>query len=135
MRTARWAWLNAAEDIANRPFGLPSPFFLGNDDATPDPISGLFGWPVFLDDAIPATYNSSGSTTVQTGNEDMIFCVRPSDMLIFEGSPRTDVFLEPGSATLSVRFRYRNYAAAIVGRYAAGVGSIGGTGLTVQANY
>ena len=128
MRTARWAWLNASEDTATRPFGLPSPFFMGADNLTPDPVGGLLGLPAFLDDAIPATYGS-------TANQDQVFCVRPSDMLIFEGAPRTAIMREPGSGNLMVRIQFRNYAAAIVNRYAAGIAAIAGTGMVVQSSY
>lgn len=128
MRTARWVWLNAQEDNQNRPLGLPSPFFMGNDVETPDPISGIFGFPVFLDDAIPATLGA-------TANQDTIVCLRPSDLIFFEGTPQMSVNRVPLSGTLGARLLYRNYAAAITNRYAAGIAAITGTGMVVQSNF
>lgn len=126
MRTARWAWLEGSEDTATRPFGLPSPFFLGSDDETPDPVSGLYGWPVFCDDAVSATIG---------GTQDQIILLRPTDLCLFEGMPQTAIDREPGSGNLSVRLRLRNYVAAITGRRPAGISVVGGTGLAVQSGW
>ena len=54
-RTARWMWLLSSEDTAGLPFGVSALDYLGSDDETPDPIGGLLGLPLFLDEAIPAT--------------------------------------------------------------------------------
>jgi hypothetical protein len=58
MRTARWAWLASAEDTATMPI-VPTGFSptpaRPTPDGKPDPVSALLGWPVFPDDAIPAT--------------------------------------------------------------------------------
>ncbi len=128
MRTARWSWLGASEDTATRPFSLPTPFFMGMDDDEPDPVGGLLGWPVFLDDAIPANFGSGG-------NQDIIIMCRPSDMLVFEGEARTMVGLEVLSGTMQARLQLRNYAAFIGGRYPSGLGVISGSGMVVQSGY
>jgi HK97 family phage major capsid protein len=128
MRTARWAWITTAEDTSGLPFGLPSPFFMGNTADTPDPVGGLLGFPVFLDDAIPATFGAGG-------NQDQIACLRPSDLIFFEGAPQMSVDLEVLSAALGARLIYRNYAAAITSRFAAGIAAIAGTGLVVQSGF
>lgn len=142
MRTARWGWLNSSEDTATRPFGLPSPFFLGNTDSTPDPVGGLLGFPVFLDDAIPAAmvWGSPSSTVdpVYTGGtQDMLIALRPSDLILFEGNPQIsvgNVYTEPGSGSLTVKIGMHDYA-AMISRYSAGVVPVGGTGFTVQSGY
>lgn len=128
MRTARWGWLTTQESTAGLPFGLPSPFFMGNDKNTPDPVSGLLGFPVFLDDAIPATLGAGV-------NQDIILCMRPTDLIFLEGNPVTATMLVPGSGNLSARLLYRNYAACITNRYPSGIASIQGTGMVVQVNF
>src|SRR5581483_7088841 len=123
MRTARWAWLQGAEDgTSNRPFGLSTRFFLGSDDDTPDPVSGLMGWPVFLDDAIPATLGAGA-------NQDVIICLRPRDMILLEGTPQSGVFREPLSGSLGARVQMHTNVAAITGRRPAGIGVLQGTGM------
>jgi len=128
MRSARWFYLQGSEDTATRPFGLGTQFFLGNDDQTPDPISGLMGLPVFLDDAITATNGTAG-------NQDLILCLRPRDLILMEGDPRTVVAREPLSAALGVRLQMHCNAAAITGRRPAGIGQVTGTGLAVASGY
>jgi hypothetical protein len=126
MRTARWAWLAGSETTTGAPIVI-SPFFLGSDPDMPDPISGVMGWPVFLDDAISATLGAGG-------NQDQVIPIRPSDLLLFESTPQTAVIREPGSGSLSVKIQMHSYAAAIT-RYTQGVATIGGTGFVVQSGY
>jgi hypothetical protein len=92
------------------------------------PTSSIYGWPVFVNDAIPATLGA-------TGNQDTIIACRPSDLMVFEGDPRTAVLLEVLSGTLTARFIYRNYAAAIVGRYPSGIAWVTGTGMAIQSGF
>lgn len=135
MRTARWAWFQGAEDTATRPFGLSTRFYLGNDDQTPDPVSGIMGWPVFLNDAIPATLGGTGGLVQGAGTQDAIICLRPRDLILLEGDPRTLVAREPLSGSLGVRVQLHCNAAAITGRRPAGIGVLQGTGMTVQSGY
>lgn len=134
MRTARWCWLQGAEDTATRPFGLSTRFFIGSDDDTPDPISGLMGWPVFLNDAIPATFSGS-SLAPGGGTQDVILCLRPHDQILLEGEPRTLIAREPLSGSLGVRIQMHCNAAAITGRRPSGIGVLQGTGMAVQSGY
>lgn len=127
MRSARWGWLNGAEDTATRPFGLPSPFFMGNTDSSPDPVGGLLGLPTFLTEAIPAT-------TGVASNQDVVISTRPSDLLLFESAPQTSIMREPGSGNLGVRLQLRGSAAFII-RYPQSVALISGTGMVVQSGY
>jgi hypothetical protein len=135
MRTARWAWMQGSEDTGMRPFGLSTRFFIGNDDDTPDPVSGMMGWPVFLNDAIPATFGGSSGLTVGAGTQDIILCLRPRDLILLEGQPQTMVAREPLSGSMGVRLQMHCNAAAITGRRPAGIGVLQGTGMTVQSGY
>jgi HK97 family phage major capsid protein len=128
MRTARWAWLNGAEDTAERPFGLSTQIYLGSDDDTPDPIGGLMGWPVFLNDAIPATQGTGA-------NQDQVICQRPRDLILLEGEPQTLVSREPLSGSLGVRLQMHCNAAALTSRRPGGIGVLSGSGMTVGAGY
>lgn len=126
MRSARWAWLMTQEDTATLPFGLFTPFYLGSDDQTPDPIGALLGLPVFLDDAIPATQGAGA-------NQDQIICLRPRDQLLLESEPQTLVNRERLSGSLAVGIEMHGYAAALTGRRPAGISVLSGTGLVVQS--
>jgi hypothetical protein len=128
MRSARWFYFEGSEDTAERPFGLSTNFYLGHDDATPDPISGMMGLPVFPDDAI--------STTLGAGkNQDLIVCARPRDSVVFEGEPQTDIFREPLSGAGGVRLQMHCNVAAITGRRPASIGTLTGAGLAIQAGW
>lgn len=127
MRTARWFWLQGSEDTATRPFGMSSAFYLGSDENTPNPIGGLMGLPVFLDDAIPATLG--------TGTQDEVVCLRPTDSILLESEPRTIIDRETGSGTLGLRLQLHCNVAAITSRRPAGIGVVSGTGLAVQSGY
>lgn len=127
MRTARWFWIQGSESTNGYPFGI-SPMFLGaGDDSTPYPIGGIMGAPVFLDDAL-------SPTTGAGGNQDIVVAIRPSDLIVFEGTPRTSVMLDPLSGGLGVRIQMHNYAAAIT-RYTSGIAVVAGTGFVVQSGY
>ncbi len=125
MRTARWAWLMTQESTANLPFGLNTPFYLGSDDQTPDPIGAILGWPVFLNDALPATLGAGA-------NQDQVICLRPRDLLLLESEPQTMINRERLSGSLGVGIEMHGYAAALTGRRPAGISVLSGTGLVVQ---
>lgn len=136
MRSARWAWLMTQEDASNRPYGLDTGFYLGSDDSTPDPVSGLLGIPVFLDEAVPATLSGNpGAFTAAAGSQDAILCLRPHDMILLEGEPRAMVAREPLSGEMGVRLQQRRYVAALTGRRPAGIAVVSGTGLAVQPGF
>jgi hypothetical protein len=128
MRGARWFWLMSQEDTANLPFGAFSPFFLGSDDQTPDPIGFVMGLPVFVDGAISATQGAGA-------NQDQILALRPTDMLLLEGEASTMINRERLSASLGVGVEMHSYVAALTGRRPAGIGVLGGVGLIVQSGY
>ena len=128
MRTARWSWLNAGFGTDNIPFGVLSPNFLGSSPGTPWPIGPLYGLPVFLDDAIPANLGAGK-------NQDVVIALRPTDLLLFESAPITNVFREVGSGNLTARIQLHNKVACISNRRPAGIGVIGGSGLAIQAGF
>lgn len=128
MRTARWCWMQTAEDLQGRPFGISTPFFLGSDDETPDPAGGLISWPVFLDDAIKPTLGAAN-------NQDIVICLRPTDLVLLEGQPRTSVMTEVLSGTLGVRIQMHAPVAAITNRYTTGSYVLTGTGMVVQSSF
>lgn len=127
MRAARWGWLGAQEDTSNRPFSL-SPFFLGSDEATPDPVAGLLGYPIFTNESLPATLGTGD-------DQDEIILLRPSDLILLEGQPQLVVFREVLSGSLGARIRLHQYVAAITNRYPTGIAVLGGTGMAVASGY
>lgn len=110
MRTARFAWI-AAFDAASRPSN----------------ILPLLGFPHALDDAIPATLAA-------TANQDAIIAMRPSDSILLESEPRTEVFFEVLSGTMHARLRLHGNATA-VHRQPTGISKITGTGMVVQSGF
>lgn len=88
----------------------------------------IAGLPVLLDPNIATTYSQSGST-----NEDEIYVLHLNDLYLAEGPFRTDVFMEPGSETLTVRFRGFAYSCFISGRYPKSIAVIAGGGLATPS--
>lgn len=84
----------------------------------------LAGLEVILDPNIATTYSQSGST-----NEDEIYVLHVDDMYLAEGPFRTDVFMEPGSAALTARFRGFSYSAFFCERFPKSIANIIGGGL------
>lgn len=125
-RSARWAWFMTQESTAGLPFGVLSPFFMGNTDETPDPIGAIVGLPIFLDGVISATLGTGA-------NQDQAIALRPTDLILLEGIPKTAVMLEPGSGNLGVRLQLHNSVAFISNRYPSGIATVGGTGFVVQS--
>ena len=97
------------------------------DDNIPTPCAVELGWPVYPDDAIPATLGAGG-------NQDAIVACRPTDFMLFEAAPRTSVMLDVLSGTLQARIQLHGYA-AVLWRYPTAIATLTGTGLVVQANY
>lgn len=122
MRTARWGWIATSLDDQHRPLVPP-----GTHPAGPTQLE-LAGFPVFLDDAIPANL---GAGT----NQDIVITLRYDGFLLLEGTPRSAVMMEPLSGTLGVRFQWRNYAALVSTAYTSAVATVGGTGMVVQSGF
>jgi hypothetical protein len=116
MRTARWGWLMTSEDTALRPFEMPT-----LRGPTPECPGSLIGWPAMMDNSIPITLGT-------TGTQDTVIACRPSDLIIFEADPVQSTFVEVLSGTLGARIQFRNYVAAITGRYPTGIAYLTGSG-------
>lgn len=128
MRGSRWAWIKTSEGSDGLPFDIAGLSYLGSTDATPDPIGGLVGLPVFLEEAISNTQGAGQ-------NQDVIIALRPTDMILLEGQPQTMVAREPLSGSLGARIEMHSYAAALTDRRPAGVAIISGTGLAKQSGF
>ena len=124
MRTARWAWLVTSEDTSDRPLEFPE--LMGADN--PLCPGAIAGWPVWMEDAIPTTLGAGG-------NQDTVIACIPSDIYLFEGQAVSHINVETLSGTLQARFTYRNYAAAITGRYSSGISVLSGTGMIPVSGY
>lgn len=129
MRTARWAWLGSQQDTAQQPFAAPgdapvTPYERGQG---PKPVASLLGWPIYPNDAIPATLGAGA-------NQDAIIACRPTDSMLLESEQSTEVLFEPLSGVLMARLRLHGYATVIY-RQPTGIATITGTGLIIQAGF
>lgn len=133
MRTARWAWLGVAEDGQRMPLAVPGhvaappiPYLF--DDHRPAQGAPLLTFPIYPDDAIPATLGA-------TNNQDAVIGCRPTDMMLLESGMHTSVMLDVLSGVLQARLQLHGYCAALLGRYPTGIGTLTGTGMVVQAGF
>ena len=62
-------------------------------------------------------------------NEDEIYVIRASDMLLWEGPLQTRVYPEVGSGTLTVRLMLFAYSAFASARFPKSISIVSGTGL------
>lgn len=130
MHPRRWAFLLAEADTAGRPLVVPSAQAPQNAVATQSgvvaqgAVGTMQGLPVYTDPNIPGNL---GAGT----NEDRIIIAHTPDLLLWEapGGPFLDTFREPGSDTLTVRFRLFNYWAQQHERKPEALAVISGTGL------
>jgi HK97 family phage major capsid protein len=128
MHPRRWAWLLSALDTAGRPLvtpvaGAPQNVIASVGTVNSEGFVGsMQGLPVFVDPNIPTNL---GAGT----NEDRIVITRSSDVILFEGTPRSETFREPLAAQLSVLLRFYNYAALHSERYPKAISIIAGTGM------
>lgn len=127
MTTSRWSWIASGLDNQNRPIVTPDvhPPMDGDGNFA---VSTLFGWPVYVDDAIPTNLGTAA-------NQDVIIACIPSDLMLLEGEQRTATQLEVLSGTLQVRFQLRNYVAFLAGRYPTGISVLTGAGMVVQSGF
>ncbi len=130
MHPRRWASLLSALDSTGRPFvNAVSPFNAlasqneGGQAVSNGAVGNLQGLRVVVDPNIP--------TTIGAGtNEDVILVYASDEIFLFEeGAPRTRVFEDVGSGTLTVRLSCYGFYGIMAGRYPAGISLITGTGL------
>ncbi|MFD7746709.1 phage major capsid protein [Streptomyces sp. NPDC059698] len=128
MHPRRWAWFTAQVDTQGRPLVVPVTNMPQNALAAMEGVNSegfvgtLQGLPVYVDPNIPT---GLGAGT----NEDRILILRADDVILFEGSPRAEVFRETKADQLSVLLRFFNYAALHSERYPKSISVLAGTGL------
>lgn len=129
MHPRRWGAVLASLDTNNRPLVVPNSLgpmnAMGIDaqDVVAEGFVGtIMGLPVYQDPSIPTNL---GAGT----NQDVVIVARTDDSILFEGTPRTEVFREPLAAQLSLLLRLYNYAAIHASRYPLAIATITGTGL------
>jgi HK97 family phage major capsid protein len=126
MHPRRWGWLLAQFDQQQRPVVLPetnNPMnAVGILEAVDSQqiVGRMHGLPVVTD---PNIATNSGA-----GTEDIVYVMRSSDLILWEGGIRARVLPETKAANLTVLLQIYNYLAFTAARYPASVVTI--TGLT-----
>ena len=132
MHPRRLGFLNAALDSSTRPIILPQSNVPQNAMGT-GPAAGYGNTGVQIA-GIPVV--TSGKVTTSSGsggNEDEIYVVRRSDMLLFEDASQPAFIRMEETAGMSLTLSYVSYAyyaASMGSRYPGSVSVISGTGLT-----
>jgi HK97 family phage major capsid protein len=127
MHPRRWAALLAAADTTDRPLIVPNAYGrfngLGAQDNTAAQgfVGSIQGLPVALDANVPTNLGAGD-------DEDVVIVFRRGDSILFEGTPKAEVFRETYANQGSVLVRMYNYAALATERYPYSIGTI--TGLT-----
>lgn len=127
MHPRRAGWFLAATDTTGRPlFNAGAPMnAMGTISGTVANgfAGGLQGMRVVIDPNIPTNI---GTNT----REDVILVFDSSQVYLWEeGAPRTRVFEDVGSGTMTVRLSVYGFFAFLAERYAAGISVITGTGM------
>jgi HK97 family phage major capsid protein len=123
----RWGWFQSLLDNNDRPLFLPPTQGLFNvagvltDVASQQVVGSMLGLPVVTDPNIPTNL---GYGT----NQDYIYVMRASDLVLWESGIRARVLPETKAQTLTVLLQIYNYLAFSAGRYPQSVVQI--TGLT-----
>lgn len=134
MHPRRLGFLQAGLDTTGRPIILPTNNVPQNSMGT-GPVAGygntgvqIAGVPVVTSGAVPID-KGAGS------NEDRIYVVRRSDMLLFEqqGQPALVRYDATAGLNLTVTLVAYEYACAIFGRYPGSISTISGTGLVTPS--
>ncbi len=118
LNTSRLAWISTSEDKQERPLLL-------SDYQGDFPTAGMISRPVYLDDAMP---------TIEGGQVPIIACV-PSDILVLESLPITNVYFQPLAGSMQARLQMRSYVAGVTARYPTGISVVSGTGLVPVAGF
>jgi hypothetical protein len=130
MHPRRWGWLLTLLDTQNRPLFVPdanSPMNAAGvltDVDSQSVVGRTHGLPIVTDPNI-ATNLGAGT------NEDQIYVMRSSDLLLWESGIRARVLPETKAANLTVLIQVFSYFAFSAARYPASVVQL--TGLTPPA--
>lgn len=130
MHPRRLAFLQAAVDGSNRPLVVPQANVPQNAMGA-GPVAG-YGNTGTQIAGIPVVTDANVVTNAGAGtNEDEIYVVRRSDMLLFEdaGAPAMVRMDQTAGLNLTVTMVAYQYACFIGGRYPASISKISGTGL------
>jgi HK97 family phage major capsid protein len=127
MAPRRWSWLISLLDLQNRPLVVPTaggPFNAAGilqDVDSQQVVGHVLGLPVITDPNLSTT-QGSGS------NEDWVYVMRSTDILLWESGLRSRVLPETRAANLTVLLQVFSYIAASAARYPQSVVQL--TGLT-----
>ena len=128
MHPRRWGWILAQLDDSGRPLVLPQANGLWNaagvleDVASQQVVGQMHGLPVVTDPNISVT-NGPFSPS---GNEDIIYVLRASDLILWESGVRARVLPEVKAQNLTVLLQIYSYLAFTAARYPQSVVSIAG---------
>lgn len=125
MHPRRWAWLLSQRDTTGRPLfnGDTNTMGTGTRVESDGAAGNLLGLRVILDPNLPTNI---GAAT----NQDVILVYDSTQIFLWEeGAPRTRVFEDIGSGTLTVRLRVHGYVALMANRLPTSISAINGTGL------
>jgi HK97 family phage major capsid protein len=125
MHPRRWGWLLTLLDTQNRPLFVPdanNPFNAAGvlEEVDSQQVVGrTHGLPIITDPNI-ATNLGAGT------NEDQIFVMRASDLVLWESGIRARVLPETKAANLTVLIQIYSYVAFTAGRYPAAIVTLSG---------
>lgn len=131
MHPRRWGALLASFSNDGRPLFIPNaqgPFNAGGiltDVASQQVVGTVQGLPVVTDPNISIT---SGTEYSSYGDEDVIYVLRASDLVLYESGVRARVLPEVRATTLTVLLQVYSYLAFTASRYPASVVTITGLG-------
>jgi HK97 family phage major capsid protein len=125
MHPRRWGWFLSLLDASQRPLFLGTanaPMNVAgvlSDVASQQIVGSMHGLPVVTDPNIPVTQGTGN-------NEDPVFVVRASDLVLWEGGIRARVLPETKATTLTVILQCFSYLAFSAARYPQSVVVISG---------
>lgn len=128
MHPRRWGWLLSLADTTGRPLFVPNAQGPMNaqgvltDVASQQIVGTIQGLPVVTDPSISVT-NGSGSPT---GTEDVVYVVRASDLVLFEGGVKARACVDTRATTLTVLLQAWGYVAFTAARFPQSVVQITG---------
>jgi HK97 family phage major capsid protein len=127
MHPRRWFWLVSSLDSQNRPLVVPNGPAMnqiaehGGVVMANGLVGTMHGLPVYIDPAVPIT---SGA-----GTEDWVYLLKQDDLILLEGTPKTEAFRETYADSVGVLFRLYNYVGTILNRHSESLGLLKGTGM------
>lgn len=127
MHPRRWGWFLSLLDGQQRPLFLPAANHPANAAGILERVDSqqvvgqMHGLPVVTDPNIGTTFG--GGTD---GDEDVIYVLRASDLVLWESGVRTRVLVETKAQNLTVLLQVYAYAAFSAGRYPASVAEVAG---------